>query len=366
MPNFIDPNRVTQYAAEIAAAAGLGGDLASRFVEIAGKFMRGQADCAKPLVEIGGDAPDWARRSAVNGELVQEFHPTTEVTERLRNAATGLMHISQAGDGPAGRGRSLANVVDRLGRMNFCQLEKAIADWVVRKTRERFTDPDIERCPAARIDVASGRVWTRVTTLRQLDDTGAALRNCLARAHPRHKAHWQALSDGSAEYWRLRCRQGRLVCALEVETGSRIVRDVRARENTVPAAYEADIRQLMVDLSLRSPPVAEFDGSEALFSLGLVGPATERAQPDVEGKMARTNYKLWVNEDLAVIRIGQREPETVVVDTRDFPRRFGLALTCSGYSGPADVVPVLVNAARQKPAALKPMWRAFVLAADSY
>lgn len=364
MPNFMNPIRVNQYAAEIAAAAGLGGDLASRFAVIAAKFVREQADCAKPLRKLGGATPAWARRLVANGELVHEFRPTPEVSERLRNVATGLVHILQSGGRRTGRGRSSGNVVDRLDRMNFFQLERAITDWVARKTRDQRIDPDIERCPPARIEVASGRSWARVTTLRELDETGEALRNCLARSHPRHKAHWQALSDGSAEYWQLRCRQGRVVCALEVETGSRVVRDVRARENHVPVGFAADVRGLMQALGFVSPPIGELTGNETLMAIGLVGPAVVKTEPDVAGKVGRRSYEVWVENEIALIRLGKQNPEFVVVDANRPARRFAELMTATAYADPTDVVPVLVRAAKSNPTALAPVWRAFVLAAD--
>lgn len=365
MPNFINPNRVNQYAVEIAAAAGLGGDFASRFAVIAAKFAREQADCAKPLRKPGGDAPAWARRLVANGELVHEFRPTSEVTERLRNAAAGLVHILQSG-GRTGRGRSSKCVIDRLDRMNFCQLEKAITEWISRKTRDQRDDPDVERCPPARIEVASGRSWTRVTTLRQLDETGEALQNCLARNHPRHKPHWRALCDGSAEYWQLRCRHGRIVCVLEIETDSRVVRDVRARENQVPIGFAAEVRALMQSVGAVSPPIGELTGNETLMVIGLVGPAVVKTEPDVAGKVGRRSYEVWVENEIAVIRLGKQNPEFVVVDANRPARRFAELMTATAYADTTEVVPVLVQAAKSNPTALAPLWRAFVVAADRY
>jgi hypothetical protein len=363
MPNFIDSDRVSMYAAEIAAAAGLGGDLAKRFTVVAAKFVHREADCAKPLKELPDDALAWARTLAANGGTVHEFCPPPAVTERLRHAATGLLLISRASDGLVGRGRSSESVIDRLGRMNFCQLEKAITDWVARRTRDQRADPDIERCPPTRVDVATGRCWVRVTTLRQLDETGEALKNCLARTHPRHKPHWKALCDGSAEYWQL-LRRGRTACVIEIETDSRVVRDVRARENRVPCGFIVEIRALMQTVGAVSPPIGELTGSEPLMAIGLVGPAAARAESDVAGKVRGRSYEVWVEDGIAVIRLGKQNPEFVIVDANRRARRFAELMTATAYADPTDVIPVLVQAAKSNPAALAPAWQAFVVAAD--
>jgi hypothetical protein len=366
MPNFVDPHQIARSIGTVAGTAGLSGELADRFTEIAVKYIRRRSDCAKCLERLPANAPNWARSLSAVGQPLHEFDPPEAIATRLHEAASALSSVLRADANRTGKGGTTARLLSQLHRMSFCQLEMALDGLRKSVARQQRNDPRLERCPAACCPASHGRSWSRVTSLHQLDETGNALSNCLARAHPGHKVHWQSLRDGSSEFWRLRLKGGRIVGALEVDATSRTVRDVRGPENRVPVAYESDIRQIMVALGLNSPPVEGFDGSEALFHLGILGPAAERAEPDVGGKVGRTTYRMWVDGEVALIRIGQRDAETIIVDVRQPARRFGEAITSSGYSGPIDVVPVLVNAARQKPDALKSMWRAFVLAADRY
>lgn len=293
MPNFVDPYQITRHAAAIAADAGLSGELADRFVAIAVKYLRRRPDFAKSLERLPVDAPTWARQSAALGQPLHEFDPPVAISTRLHDAASALSKVSQADSNRAGKGRTTTtHLLTQLHRMSFSQLELALADWRKSVSRQQRDDPHLERCPAAIFPDSQGRSWARVTTLYQLDETGTTLSNCLARSHPGHKVHWQSLRDGSSEFWRLRLKGGRIVSALEIDAETRIVRDVRGSKNQVPVAYESDIRQLMAGLRLKSPPVGEFTGDEALFSLGLVGPAAERVEPDVVGKLGRATY-MW-------------------------------------------------------------------------
>lgn len=261
MPNVlgIDPVRAL---AKRASAKITDKAVAERFERLAlDQLLREPGNFRPAQATELSDAPSWAVEAYVRGEEISIFKSNRARSARLHAVARRLADTCkvaataiEARPDHATKIREAREFLAKFGRVNFETAARKALDFS--RLLELWQD-DMDAQPACdpySFVLLSGRIWTRVTSVRELRAIGREFVNCLGRTQ-RVAGYGAMLARGQAQFWVLRDLGGKgLIVALAAGRTPTHFMEVKGPRNTPIRMDNEDLRALALVIGMRPAP----------------------------------------------------------------------------------------------------------------
>jgi hypothetical protein len=271
MANFISEVPIEEAARGVASVIE-DRDVRVRFERRALRAMREDPRNARRLRRMAAfdGAPAWALEALATGKPVHAFALHPECRRVLSAQAAGLqsMVLAQRAFGAVKteKQRALVIMARELTGFHHTMSSQTLATKIAAALRMRaVVDAECAAqtrlCAPQRIPVSDREAWVRICTLQELDDAGAALRNCLRGAARGGNPIGEQMAKGLAAMWRLD-RDGVPVAAAKILTNGVLSeiqgplnRPVDLRGPAIAVLLEAAVTQVNLHVFNRSVAV---------------------------------------------------------------------------------------------------------------
>ncbi len=271
MANFISEGPIEEAARSIASIIA-DRDVRMRFERRAFRALRDDPRNARHLRRTAAfdGAPAWALEALATGKPVHAFVLHPECRRVLSAQAAGLQSMASVlhafGAMKTDKQRALVIMARELTAFHHTMSSQTLAAKIAAAQRMRAavdaeTAAQTRVCAPQRIPVSTREAWVRICTLQELDDTGAALRNCLRGAARGGNGYGDRMSKGFAAFWRLERDGAPAAVAMILANGvlgeiqGPFNRPVDLRDPAVAALLEAAVTQVNLHVFNRNVAV---------------------------------------------------------------------------------------------------------------